>query len=211
MRPVPLVPLTLRVRTIRPGRKVQWIEAAMLDTDEREVARDRAAAGRRRSTRPAPSASAPAPPPDAGGPHPRSSAPATPASGARTMCASCVGTGWSPARCRVVALALPGGRGESCRRARAPAAADFGSGVGNPLRFTEASGINADVTISLTGTRSASGSASSQGVGGLARCGPRVSATHDDAGRSVRPPRRCSSNRSDDRPSPGTLAIRRRA
>ena len=30
---------TMRVRTIRPGRKVQWLEAALLDADEREVAR----------------------------------------------------------------------------------------------------------------------------------------------------------------------------
>ena len=30
MRPVPLAPLELRVRTIRPGRKVQWIEAMLL-------------------------------------------------------------------------------------------------------------------------------------------------------------------------------------
>jgi hypothetical protein len=33
--------------------------------------------------------------------------------------------------------------------ARAAACADFGSGVGNPLRFTRATGINADVTIAL--------------------------------------------------------------
>src|SRR3954471_8321409 len=39
LRPVPLEPLTMRVRTIRPGRKVQWIEAALLDGDEREVTR----------------------------------------------------------------------------------------------------------------------------------------------------------------------------
>src|SRR6202034_2360634 len=39
LRPVPLEPLTMRVRTIRPGRKVQWLEAAVLDPDERAVAR----------------------------------------------------------------------------------------------------------------------------------------------------------------------------
>src|SRR5690349_17705140 len=38
MRPVPLAPLGLSVRTIRPGRKVQWIEAALHDDDGREVA-----------------------------------------------------------------------------------------------------------------------------------------------------------------------------
>src|SRR5207344_591450 len=38
LRPVPLTPLTMRVRTIRPGRKVQWLEASLLDEDDREVA-----------------------------------------------------------------------------------------------------------------------------------------------------------------------------
>ena len=54
------------------------------------------------------------------------------------------GIAWFRLRCPVVA-------GEPiCRRARGrPRAADFGSGVGNPLRFTHATGINADVTIAL--------------------------------------------------------------
>src|SRR5438270_236801 len=39
MRPVPLEPLELRVRTIRPGRKVQWIEAMLFAKGEHEVAR----------------------------------------------------------------------------------------------------------------------------------------------------------------------------
>src|SRR5882757_3934755 len=39
MRPVPLEPLELRVRTIRPGRKVQWIEAMLLARGDHEVAR----------------------------------------------------------------------------------------------------------------------------------------------------------------------------
>jgi hypothetical protein len=38
LRPVPLVPLELRVRCVRPGRKVQLIEAS-LHTDKHEVAR----------------------------------------------------------------------------------------------------------------------------------------------------------------------------
>ena len=53
------------------------------------------------------------------------------------------GTAWFRLRCPVVA-------GEALSPcSRAAAAADFGSGVGNPLRFTHATGINADVTISL--------------------------------------------------------------
>src|SRR5690349_23883970 len=39
MRPVPLAPLQLSVRSIRPGRKVHWLEASPFDEDDREVAR----------------------------------------------------------------------------------------------------------------------------------------------------------------------------
>src|SRR4051812_47465470 len=39
MRPVPLAPLELAVRTIRPGRKVQWLEATLCDEGGQEVAR----------------------------------------------------------------------------------------------------------------------------------------------------------------------------
>jgi len=53
------------------------------------------------------------------------------------------GTAWFRLRCPVVA-------GEDLSPcSRAAAAADFGSGVGNPLRFTHATGINADVTIAM--------------------------------------------------------------
>ncbi len=38
LRPVPLTPLTMRTRTIRPGRKVQWLEGSLL-ADDVEVAR----------------------------------------------------------------------------------------------------------------------------------------------------------------------------
>ena len=38
MRPVPLAPLELKVRTLRPGKKVQWIEAMLFDERDREVA-----------------------------------------------------------------------------------------------------------------------------------------------------------------------------
>jgi hypothetical protein len=53
------------------------------------------------------------------------------------------GAAWFRLRCPVVA-------GEPLSGAvRVAAAADFGSGVGNPLRFTHATGINADVTVVL--------------------------------------------------------------
>ncbi|MCZ7535260.1 MAG: thioesterase family protein [Acidimicrobiia bacterium] len=38
LRPVPMAPLRIEARTIRPGRKVQWLEAAVL-ADGVEVAR----------------------------------------------------------------------------------------------------------------------------------------------------------------------------
>jgi hypothetical protein len=38
LRPVPLTPLVVRARTVRPGRKVQWLEATLLANDA-EVAR----------------------------------------------------------------------------------------------------------------------------------------------------------------------------
>jgi hypothetical protein len=53
------------------------------------------------------------------------------------------GIAWLRLRCPVVA-------GESLSPcSRVAAAADFGSGIGNPLRYTQASGINPDITISL--------------------------------------------------------------
>jgi len=39
LRPVPLAPMTMRARTVRPGKKVQLIEASLFDGDEVEVVR----------------------------------------------------------------------------------------------------------------------------------------------------------------------------
>jgi hypothetical protein len=154
LRPVPLVPLTLRARTIRPGRKVQWLEGALLDGDEREVAR--ATVLRLRTAEVDTSGSvgivAAAPPglAEAGDPPPFfgsgdigfwSANDVRMARGDWTEPGP--GVAWLRLRCPVVA----GEPLSAC--ARVAAAADFGSGVGNPLRFTHASGINADVTISL--------------------------------------------------------------
>jgi hypothetical protein len=154
LRPVPLVPLTMRARTIRPGRKVQWLEAALLDGDEREVAR--ATVLRLRTAEVDTSGSvgivADAPPglAEAGDPPPFfgsgdigfwSANDVRMARGDWTEPGP--GIAWLRLRCPAVA----GEALSACTRVAA--AADFGSGVGNPLRFTHASGINADVTISL--------------------------------------------------------------
>ena len=155
LRPVPLVPLTMRVRTIRPGRKVQWLEAALLDADEREMTR--ATVLRLRSDDVDTSGSvgivadAP-PPPDAGG-----AAAAFVRPGRRRLLERARradrarATGPSPARAsRGSGCAARSSRAKTLSPcSRAAAAADFGSGVGNPLRFTHATAINADVTIAL--------------------------------------------------------------
>lgn len=154
LRPVPLTPLTLRVRTIRPGRKVQWLEAALLDAGEREVAGARVLRLRTEDVDTIGSVGivADAPPPvDAGGDPPPFfglgdvgywSANEVRIVGGNWMEPG-PGTAWLRLRCPVVA-------GEALSPCtRVAAAADFGSGIGNPLRYTQATGINADITISL--------------------------------------------------------------
>jgi Thioesterase-like superfamily len=154
LRPVPLEPLTMRVRTIRPGRKVQWLEAALLDKDDREMTR--ATVLRLRSDDVDTSGSvcivADAPPgPDAGSPPESVFGPGDvgywSAHDVRIVEGNWSepgpGIAWFRLRCPVVAGEDP----SPCTRAAA--CADFGSGVGNPLRFTKATGINADVTIAL--------------------------------------------------------------
>ena len=146
----------MRVRTIRPGRKVQWIEAALLDEDEREIdARDGVAPAQRRRRherlgrhrrRAAAAARRAATPPellfgpsDVGYLERARRADRARATGREPG----PGIAWFRLRCPVVA-------GEDLSPcSRVAACADFGSGVGNPLRFTHATGINADVTIAL--------------------------------------------------------------
>jgi hypothetical protein len=154
LRPVPLEPLTMRVRTIRPGRKVQWLEAALLDGDEREMTR--ATVLRLRTTEVDTRGSVglttePAKSRDTGRAPERLMAPGDvgfwTANDVEIVDGNWTepgpGAAWFRLRCPVVA-------GEPVSAAsRATAAADFGSGVGNPLRFTHATGINADVTIAL--------------------------------------------------------------
>jgi len=154
LRPVPLTPLTMRVRTIRPGRKVQWLEASLLDEDDREVAH--ATVLRLRTATVDTSGSvgivADAPPglAEAGDPPPffgTGDIGFWSANDVRMARGNWMepgpGVAWLRLRCPVVA----GEELSPC--SRVAAAADFGSGVGNPLRYTHASGINADVTISL--------------------------------------------------------------
>jgi hypothetical protein len=217
MRPVPLVPMTLHVRTIRPGRKVQWLEAAMLDTDEREVAH--ATVLRLRTAEVDTTGSvgivADAPPPvDAGGDPP----PFFGAGDIGFWSANDVrivrgnwtepgpGIAWLRLRCPVVA----GEELSPC--SRVAAAADFGSGVGNPLRFTDASGINADVTISLhrhpVSEWICLESGAWVGSHGVGLASTRL---HDERAPIGQAAQTLLVEPIEDRPSPGTLAMIRRA
>jgi len=154
LRPVPLTPLTMRVRTIRPGRKVQWLEAALVDNDDHEMTR--ATVLRLRSDDVDTSGSVclnaqTPPPPDSGHPPETVFGPGDvgywSAHEVRIVSGNWSepgpGTAWFRLRCPVVAGEVL----SPC--ARAAACADFGSGVGNPLRYTQATAINADVTVAL--------------------------------------------------------------
>jgi hypothetical protein len=152
MRPVPLAPLELRVRTMRPGKRVQWIEAVLLAEREHEVAH--ATVLRIRSEDVDTSGSV----------HPQVDAPPGPdaalvqkfpfGEGAfgfwnvhdvrlvrGTWTEPGPATAWFRLQCPVIA-------GEPISPiARVAAAADFGSGVSNPVRMTRAAAINPELTV----------------------------------------------------------------
>ena len=152
MRPVPLAPLELRVSTLRPGKKVQWIEASLVDEKDQEVAH--ATALRIRSDE-VDTTGSEHPEVDAPPAYDSENVPAFPfgegrvgywtANDVRLVRGSWSEPGpaiaWFRLRCAVVA-------GETTSPfSRVAAAADFGSGVGNPVRMTRAAAINPEVTI----------------------------------------------------------------
>ena len=61
LRPVPLVPLEVRTRTLRPGRKVQWVEGSLLAGDVEVARADGAAPAHRPDARSARPGARPAP------------------------------------------------------------------------------------------------------------------------------------------------------
>jgi hypothetical protein len=152
LRPVPMAPLELRIRTIRPGKKVQWIEAALVDGEEREMARATALRIRGDDVD------------TTGAVHPDVTAPPPPDSAdahrfpfgeglvgfwnvhdVRLVRGSWMAPGpgiaWFRLKCPVVA-------GEPISPiARVAAAADFGSGVASPVRTTNAAAINPELTV----------------------------------------------------------------
>lgn len=153
LRPIPMAPLQVVARTLRPGRKVQWVEAAIL-ADDVEVAR---ATGLRLRTAPV----------DAGeivsADVPLLPAPETLETtslggwdvvgywtatefrfiGAHAFLSPGPGAAWARLRCPVVAGEEP------TPFQRVAAAADFGSGVGHPVSYETGGGINADVNVVL--------------------------------------------------------------
>ncbi|HET9730237.1 MAG TPA: thioesterase family protein, partial [Acidimicrobiia bacterium] len=153
LRPVPLAPLRVSVRSLRPGRKVHWLEAALHDEHDTEVAH--ATALRVRSDDVDTSGSV----------HPDVRAP--PAREVSTATLNDFAEGREPGYWSAVDLWLVRGSwerpgpGVAWIRLKCPvlegvetspfmrvaAAADFGSGVGNPVRMTEAAAINPELTI----------------------------------------------------------------
>jgi hypothetical protein len=152
LRPVPLVPLAVSARSLRPGKMVHWIEA-VLSAGDVEVAR--AVGLRLRTVEGSPVAAPlidPFPVPEAG-------------SRLDLDPEMVRGVGyWNANEIRMVSgtfgAAGPGGAwlrltvplvdGEDPTPAqRVAAAADFASGVGNPVDMTIGGAINADLTIAL--------------------------------------------------------------
>jgi hypothetical protein len=154
LRPVPLAPLELRVRTLRPGHKVHWIEAALHDEDDRQVAHAVALRMRTSDVDTAGSAEGVvhAPPSREAVPTPLfpfgegavgywTANDVVMVQGNWTEPGP--GIAWLRLKCPVVG-------GEAVTPVmRVAAAADFGSGVGNAVRFTNANAINAELTVHL--------------------------------------------------------------
>jgi len=152
LRPVPLAPLTITARTLRPGKLVHWVEA-ILHAGDVEVAR---AVGLRLRTVEGSAVASPA------------VVPLGDRASGRVLDLDpqmIRGTGfWNANEIVMVAgefgFAGPGGawlrltvpvvEGESASSAqRVAAAADFASGIGNPVAPTEGGAINADLTIAM--------------------------------------------------------------
>lgn len=161
LRPVPLAPLQVETRTLRPGRKVQWLEGALL-ADGVEVARAtalrlRPAGG---SVDPhdaeahpelaAVDGSAFPPPPDEIPPIVFgvgrdvgfwTANELRPVGGSFGVAGP--GASWFRLLCPVV------GGEETTPLQRVAAAADFGSGVGHPVSTETGGGINPDLTVTV--------------------------------------------------------------
>ena len=156
LRPVPLRPLVMKLSTVRPGRKVTWIDAE-LRTDEGDlVACARALRVQRFATERF----------DVGD---AAIAPVEPIPGPDSVPEAPIGISdqigfWNAQEFRLVKgdwiqpgpgaawfrLLIPIAAGHTLTQLeRVAAAADFGGGVGNPVRGSKAGTINAELTIHL--------------------------------------------------------------
>ncbi len=152
LRPVPLAPLQVVARTFRPGKKVQWLEGALL-ADGVEVVRAVALRVRAQAVDVgdvvSPAVDMP-PPPEEGAPpafqfFDREHVGYWNANEIRLVRGGFgvagPATAWLRLRCPVV------DDEPVAPFERVAAVADFGSGIGNPLTFSRASAINPEVTI----------------------------------------------------------------
>jgi Thioesterase-like superfamily len=154
IRPVPLAPLVVTSRLVRPGRKVQLVDT-VVEADGVEVAwsrilRIRVAADQAAAVPTVPEDRAPDPPDSR--PSTSMVVSDTPAFHNRGVEMRYVAGDpgrpgpavvWIRLRCPVVAGELP------TPWQRAAAAADFGNGIGNELPFGSGAFINPDLTVSL--------------------------------------------------------------
>jgi len=152
LRPIPLRVLTVSARTLRPGKMVQWIEAILHD-GEVEVAR---AVGLRLRTVEGSLVSVPPldafPGPELGthldlDPNMLRGVGFWNANEIRMVAGTFGGAGPGGAWIRLTVPLVAGEEASAAQRVLA--AADFASGIGNPLDMTVAGAINADLTVAM--------------------------------------------------------------
>jgi hypothetical protein len=151
VRPVPLGDLSVRAEVVRPGRRVQLLEASVFTPDEVDVVRARALSVQRARDIPAdvPAGDAVPPPPDRGLSNDYPSQPhelfALDGVELRFVAGTFLEPGPATAWCR---LRLPVVQGaETTPLQRMTAAADFGNGISSPLSWDEYVFINPDLTL----------------------------------------------------------------
>ena len=155
LRPVPLAALRVEARTVRPGRSVQWIDAEVSDEAGRRVAAAHALRVRRDPTAPFAVGDA-AQPVGIAMPRTVDACPPQPigfldrvgfwsACELRLAAGTWMEPGPGAAWIRLVAPVVPDEAPSPFQRVCA--AADFGSGVGNPVRGAGAGAINAELTV----------------------------------------------------------------
>ena len=151
LRPVPLAPLTVAARVLRPGRRVRWAEATLTSGGVEVTRLTALAVHRPADTIPAPDPLAPDPP-ERGRPVVFGLAPGPETSFAATamemrFLAGDIGPGpatvWMRLRHPLLSGEAPSGV------QRAAATADFGNGVAHTLDFERYVFVNADLTVYL--------------------------------------------------------------